>query len=113
MCCMTQESSIEQLRIPLSEEQIAIVSGCDWSGAKHWVEWWTRESHLQMLSKPFTKMAPGVWNKAPRSTNGVERANSLAKDGDSRKNLCFVQCSLCMKKIRFLLHSIFKTFGAF
>ena len=33
MCCMTQESSIEQLRIPLSEEQIAIVSGCDWSGA--------------------------------------------------------------------------------
>ena len=33
MCCMTQESSIEQLCIPLSEEQIAIVSGCDWSGA--------------------------------------------------------------------------------
>ena len=89
MCCMAQESSIEQLCIPLSEEQIAIVSGCDWSGAKHWVEWWTRESHLRMLSKPFTKMAPGV--KTPRSTNGVERANSLAKDGGSRKT--FVLCN--------------------
>ena len=37
-----------------------------------------------MLSKPFSKMAPSVWNKAPRSTNGVERANSLAKGGDTR-----------------------------
>jgi len=35
-----------------------------------------------MLSKPFAKMALSLWNKAPRSTNGVERANSLAKDGD-------------------------------
>ena len=77
MCCMTQESSVEQLCIPLSEEKIAIVSGCDWSGAKHWVEWWTRESHLRMLSKPFAKMAPGVWNKAQRITNGVYRKNQF------------------------------------
>ena len=42
-----------------------------------------------MLSKPFAKMAPGVWNKAQRITNGVERTNSLAKDGDSRKKSLF------------------------
>jgi len=35
-------SSIEELCIPLSDEQIAIISNCDWSGAKHWVEWRTR-----------------------------------------------------------------------
>jgi len=46
-------------------------------------------NHLRMLCKPFAKMAPGVWSKAPRSTNGVERANSLAKDGDNRKIFLF------------------------
>ena len=60
--------------------------------------------------KPFTNVEQTIYEDgsrcAPRSTNGVERANSLAKGGDSRKNLCFVQCSLCMKKIRFLLSSI-------
>ena len=59
-------SSIEKLNIAFSDEQIAIISNCNWSGAKHWVEWWTRESHL----------------------------NSLAKDGDNRKDLYFVLCSL-------------------
>ena len=78
-------SLIQHLSIPLSEEQIAIISKCNWSGASNWVEWWTRPNHLRMLCKPFTKMTSSTWNKAPRNTNGVERANSLAKDGDSEK----------------------------
>ena len=99
-------SSIQHLILPLSAEQIAIISKCDWSSARNWVEWWTRTSHLQMLSKPFAKMASSTWNKAPRNTNGVERVNSLAKDGDSKRNLYTVQCSHYMRKIKFLLCNI-------
>jgi len=32
-------SLIEKLNIALCDKQIAIISNCDWSGAKHWVEW--------------------------------------------------------------------------
>ena len=100
-------SLIQHLNITLSAEQIAIISKCDWSGAKNWVEWWTRTSHLQMLSKPFAKMASGIWNKAPRNTNGVERANSLAKDGDSkRKSLYCAMQSLYEKDKVFALQYI-------
>ena len=69
----------------MSVEQMTIISICNWSGARNWVEWWTRTKHLQMLSKPFAKMALSTWNKAPRNTNGVERGNLLAKDGDSKR----------------------------
>ena len=100
-------SLIQCLNITLSAEQIAIISKCDWSGAKNWVEWWTRTSHLQMLNKPFAKMASGIWNKAPRNTNGVERANSLAKDGDSkRKSLYCAMQSLYEKDKVFALQYI-------
>ena len=74
---------IQHLSVPLSAEQTAIISKCDWSGARNWVGW-TRTNHLQMLSKPFAKMASNTWNKAPRDTNGVKRANSLAKNGESK-----------------------------
>ena len=60
-----------------------------------------------MLSKPFTKMASDIWNKAPRNTNGVERANSLAKDGDSkRKSLYCAMQSLYEKDKVFALQYI-------
>ena len=75
---------IQHLSAPLSAEQIAIISKCDWSGARNWVEWQIRTSHLQMLSKLFAKMVSNTWNKAPRNTNGVKRANSLAKNGESK-----------------------------
>ena len=100
-------SSIQHLNLPLSAEQIAIISKCDWSSARNWVEWWTRTSHLQMLSKPFAKMASSTWNKAPRNTNGVKRANSLAKDGDSkRKSLYCAMQSLYEKDKVFALQYI-------
>ena len=70
-------SLIQHINVPLSAEQIAIVSKCDWSSAKNWVQWWTRSRHLQMLTKPFAKMASSTWIKPPRNTNGVERANSI------------------------------------
>ena len=83
---------IQHPNVPLSAEQIAIISKCDWSGARNWVEWWTRTSHLQMPSKPFVKMASSTWNKAPRNINGVERANLLAKNGDSKRK--FLYCTM-------------------
>ena len=45
---------------------------CNWAGAKTWVQWWTRNKHLQMLTKPFSVMNPKDWDRAPRNTNGVE-----------------------------------------
>ena len=90
-------SLIQHLKLPLSEEQVAIISKYDWSDARNWVEWWTRTSHLQMLCKPFARMPLSTWNKAPRNTNDVERANSLAKDGDSkRKSLYCAMQSLAI-----------------
>ena len=100
-------SLIQHLKLPLSEEQVAIISNCDWSGARNWVEWWTRTNHLQMLSKPFARMALSTWNKAPSNFNGVERANSLAKDGDSkRKSLYCAMQSLYEKDKVFALQYI-------
>ena len=52
-------------------------------------------------------MASSTWNKAPRNTNGVERANSLAKDGDSkRKSLYCTMQSLYEKDEVFALQYI-------
>lgn len=49
---------IQQLSVPLPAEQKAIISKCDWSGVRNWLEWWTRISHLQTL---FAKMASHTW----------------------------------------------------
>ena len=60
-----------------------------------------------MLSQPFAKMASSTWNKAPRNTNGMERANSLAKDGDGkRKSLYYAMQSLYEKDKVFALQYI-------
>jgi len=45
-----------------------------------------------MLCKPFSKMKSSTWNSASRNTKGVERANLLAKDGDSKKKS--LQCAM-------------------
>ena len=43
-------SSLNHLKLPLSDEHFTVVEiECDWSGAKTWVQWWTRKRHLQML----------------------------------------------------------------
>ena len=60
-----------------------------------------------MLSKPFAKIASSTWNKVSRNTNGVERANSLAKDGDSKGiSLYYAMQSLYEKDKVFALQYI-------
>lgn len=81
-------SSIKYQKLPLSDEHCTVVDhNCDWTTAKSWMRWWIRSKHLQMLAKPFSIMQPKDWDKAPRNTNGVERANFLAKSGSSRPSL--------------------------
>ena len=48
---------------------------CDWTIAKHWAQWWTRSSHLKMLSKAFSPMDKETLSKCPSTTNAVERKN--------------------------------------
>jgi len=79
---------IEQLRIPLSEEQIAIVSTCNWSEAKHWVNlgvMMDKRKSFTNVEQTICKGGSAVWNKASKSTKSLERANSLSKN--RRKHL--------------------------
>ena len=46
--------SLSHLKLPLSDEHLTVVeTECDWSGAKSWVQWWTRKRHLQNAGKTF------------------------------------------------------------
>ena len=66
-------SSLNHLKLHLSDEHFIMVEiECNWSGAKAWVQWWTRNRHLQMLAKPFIIMNSDDWDGAPQNTNGVE-----------------------------------------
>ena len=38
------------------DDTLFLEENCDWSIAKHWVQWWMRPSHLQMLHKDFSVM---------------------------------------------------------
>lgn len=55
--------------------------------AKHWVQWWIRANHLKILCKLFSKMASSDWDNEPCKSNGVELANSLAKNCDRKMSL--------------------------
>ena len=48
---------------------------CDWSMAKNWAQWWSKCSHLRMLSTTFMAMDKDVWSHCPSTTNPVERKN--------------------------------------
>ena len=56
-----------------------------------------------MLSKPFSVMSSSHWDQAPRNTNGVERANGLAKSGTSKISLFAAMQSLYEKDKMFAL----------
>ena len=52
--------------------------------AKHWVEWWSKASHLKRLCKAshlkrlckaFTMMEQDIWSKCPATTNAFECKN--------------------------------------
>ena len=73
---------------------------------KSCVQWWTRNKHLQMLAKPFSVMNSKDWDSAPRNTNGVERANSLAKSGGNKPSLYAAMQSLYEKDKMFALQYI-------
>ena len=100
-------SSLKYLNLPLSDEHFTVVDqDCDWTAAKSWVQWWIRPKHLQMLAKPFSVMQGKDWDKAPRNTNGVERANYLAKSGQNRPGLYAAMQSLYEKDKMFALQYI-------
>ena len=50
----------------------------DWTAARNWAQWWTRATHLRMLSKTFSS-APDTWTNCPTTTNAVERKNKDCK----------------------------------
>ena len=54
-----------------TEDANFIDEKCDWSSAKHWAQWWTRPTHLKMLSKVFS-CVPETWKNCPTTTNAVE-----------------------------------------
>ena len=100
-------SSLKYLNLPLSDEHFTVVDqDCDWTAAKSWVQWWIRPKHLQMLAKPFSVMQGKYWDKAPRNTNGVQRANCLAKSGQNRPGLYAAMQSLYEKDKMFALQYI-------
>ena len=61
----------------ISKEHLDI--NTNWSLASHWVQWWTRPSHLKMLNKCFSDIPPNKWDKCPATTNTVERKNKDSK----------------------------------
>ena len=63
------------------EEARAADSMKDWSSAKNWAQWWTRSTHLKMLSVAFTEIQldGDTWQRSPTSINAVERRNRDCK----------------------------------
>jgi len=103
-------STIQHINTQLTEDQKKI-STLQWKDAKHWVQWWIRPNHLQMLCKPFSSMSSSDWDKGPRNTNGVERANGLAKTCDRKISLYGAMQSLYEKDKMFVLQYIAATDG--
>ena len=102
--------SIQHLNLHLTEDQKKL-STTKWQEAKQWVQWWIRPSHLRMLCKPFSLMSSSDWDSGPRNTNGVERANSLAKTSDRKISLYGAMQSLYEKDKMFALQYITATDG--
>ena len=98
-------TTIKHIHTELTEDQNKL-SKSKRQRAKHWVQWWTRPKHLKMLCKPFTEMSSGDWEKCPRNTNGVERANGLAKVCDRKLSLYGAMQSLYEKDKAFALQYI-------
>ena len=61
-----------------TEDAQFVEKNCDWTAAKNWAQWWTRATHLRMLSKTFSS-APDTWTNCPTTTNAVERKNKDCK----------------------------------
>ena len=56
-------------------EGLYVDKNCNWSKAKSWAQWWSRSTHLKMLSWTLTAMSPEIWDRCPDTTNAVERKN--------------------------------------
>jgi len=73
-------STIGEMVPRLTDSHISIVTNeCNWSGAKAWVNWWTRPYHLKMLRKCQSDMTSSTWKACPSTTNAVERHNLASK----------------------------------
>ena len=62
-------------------------------------------------AKPFSQISSSDWDNCPRNTNGVERANSLAKTCDRKISLYGAMQSLYEKDKMFALQYITATDG--
>ena len=86
------------------EEARAADSMKDWSSAKNWAQWWTRSTHLKMLSVAFTELDGDIWQRSPTSTNAVERRNRDCKSNAVSIKQIMIQVYkvdkvVCMKHI--------------
>ena len=71
LCGECMLSDVQHLISAISSEHLAHVNtSSDWSLASHWVQWWTRPSHL---NKCFSDMPANRWDKCPATTNAVEQ----------------------------------------
>ena len=72
LCGTLQLSNIHYLVPGLESHHLNVVDNfSNWRQAQHWVQWWTRPSHLSMLSPCFTQMSRDTWKMAPTTTNAV------------------------------------------
>ena len=79
--CGVRQCTVLQEEYPYmcnAEDARFIDENCDWSPIKHWAQWWTRSTHLKMLSHIFS-CAPESWKNCPTTTNAVERKNRECK----------------------------------
>ena len=85
---------------------------CDLTAAKHLAQWWTRVTHLKMLSNIFS-LEPESWVNCPASTYAVERKNQDCKTYGPIKfamiNVFQVDKNVCYKHIAANMDQVFHT----
>ena len=83
LCGLRQCQILQKEFICSPEDAKCIDESCDWTAAKHWAQWWTRSTHLKMLSRVFSSV-PESWRNCPTTTNAVERKNYECKTACDR-----------------------------
>ena len=64
-----------QLPPPLCSITSGEIDTVRWSRAETWVDWWTRPTVLQKLSKAYSLIDDDIWDELPGTNNPVESIN--------------------------------------
>ena len=64
-----------QLPPPLCSITLGEIDTVRWSRAETWVDWWTRPTVLQKLSKAYSLIDDDDWDELPGTNNPVESIN--------------------------------------